>query len=143
MPFNPLAPAALFSSLLGGQQIAAPAPAITPPQAGGLGQGSDSLAARLAALSTKAPPNPLQQAISQPASEILGGATAPISAMGPPEAQSEGFGGIGDKVGGFFGNLDQTLQSPSKTIGLGLLNRIDPRAGLAGLLASGLFGDKF
>lgn len=141
MPFSPLAPAALFSSLLGGQQIAAPAPAITPPQAGGLGQGSDSLAARLAALSTKTPPNPLQEAISQPASEMLGSATAPISAMGPPEAQSEG--GFGDKIGGFFGNLDQTLQSPSKTIGLGLLSRIDPRAGLAGLLASGLFGDKF
>ena len=58
--------------------------------------------------------------------------------MGPPEelagpANQGGFGG-------FFGNLDQNLQSPSKVIGMGLLNQIDPALGAGGLLAGGLFG---
>ena len=56
--------------------------------------------------------------------------------MGVPQQQ----GGFGQKVGGFFGNLDENLQSPSKVIGMGLLNQIDPRLGAGGLLAGGLFG---
>lgn len=47
---------------------------------------------------------------------------------------------FGDRFNGFFDNLDQNLQSPSKVIGLGLLNQIDPRLAGAGLLAGGLFG---
>lgn len=42
--------------------------------------------------------------------------------------------------GGFFGNLDQNMQSPSKMLGLGLLSQIDPRLASGGLLAGGLFG---
>ncbi len=57
--------------------------------------------------------------------------------MGPPE---ESPMTLGQRAGGFFGNLDQTLQSPSKVIGMGLLNRIDPRLGAVGLLSGGLFG---
>ena len=56
--------------------------------------------------------------------------------MTPPIAG----GGFGEKVGGFFGNLDQNLQSPSKVIGMGLLGQIDPRLAVGGLLAGGLFG---
>ena len=47
--------------------------------------------------------------------------------------------GLG-KIGGFFGNLDQNLQSPSKLLGLSLLSQIDPRLAQAGLFAGGLFG---
>jgi hypothetical protein len=43
-------------------------------------------------------------------------------------------------LSGFANNLDNNLQSPTKVIGMGLLNRIDPKLGLAGLLAGGLFG---
>lgn len=49
---------------------------------------------------------------------------------------------IGDRIGGFFGNIDNTIQSPSKLVGLGLLNRQDPNLALAALVASGLLGGK-
>ena len=65
----------------------------------------------------------LDEAIDLPASEKL------------PEKKS-----MGDRVGGFFGNIDETFQSPSKVIGLGLLNRQDPNLALAALVASGLLG---
>jgi hypothetical protein len=42
----------------------------------------------------------------------------------------------------FFGNVDQTLQSPSKVLGLGLLGQIDPRLGIAGLIASGFLNGR-
>ena len=45
-------------------------------------------------------------------------------------------------LSGFANNLDNNLQSPTKIIGMGLLNRIDPKLGLAGLLAGGLLGGK-
>ena len=63
----------------------------------------------------------------------------PGGPSGPPQTETP-QSGFGDKLGGFFGNIDNTLQSPSKTIGLGLLGNIDPRLGYAGLLASGFFG---
>jgi len=42
------------------------------------------------------------------------------------------------RFSGFFGNLDQNLQSPSKVIGLGLLNQIHPALPYAGLLGMGM-----
>lgn len=41
---------------------------------------------------------------------------------------------------GFFNNLDSTLNSPSKALGLGLLGRINPALGVGGLLFSGFGG---
>jgi hypothetical protein len=41
---------------------------------------------------------------------------------------------------GFFGNLDDTLSSPSKLLGLGLLGQLGPIGGIGGLLAGGLLG---
>ena len=67
----------------------------------------------------------LNEAITLPASEKV------------PEKKT-----MGDRVGGFFGNIDDTFQSPSKVIGLGLLNRQDPNLALAALVASGLLGGK-
>ena len=57
-----------------------------------------------------------------------------------PQETPSFLSGLGEKAGGFFGNLDENLQSPSKVIGMGLLGQIDPRLGYGGLLASGLFG---
>ena len=53
---------------------------------------------------------------------------------------------ITEDKGGFLSGLkqlgsgfDDTLSSPSRQLGIGLLGRLDPRLGLTGLLASGLF----
>lgn len=57
--------------------------------------------------------------------------------VGPQNVPSgDGLG----KIGGFFGNLDQNMESPSKLLGLALLSQIDPRLAQAGLVAGGLFG---
>lgn len=40
----------------------------------------------------------------------------------------------------FFSTLDGNLESPSKLLALGLLNRQDPRLGAAGLVGMGLLG---
>lgn len=61
-------------------------------------------------------------------------------AFGPPDPSPRGkiFGSLGS----IFNNLDNTFQSPSKTLGIGLLSEINPYLGMAGLLGSGLWGDK-
>lgn len=50
----------------------------------------------------------------------------------PPQETPEPSG-----FGKFFGNLDKTLSSPSKTLLIGGLGQVDPKLALAGLLASG------
>lgn len=67
----------------------------------------------------------LDEAITLPASEKV------------PEKPT-----LSERASGFFGNIDDTFQSPSKVIGLGLLNRQDPNLALAALVASGLLGGK-
>ena len=86
-------------------------------------QGQQELAAQVPAQDQMGPPGP-----------VVG---PPISEQQRQDVAPQGFGG---KVEGFFGNLDQNLQSPSKVIGMGLLNQIDPRLAAGGLLAGGLFG---
>lgn len=141
MPFQSMAGAGLLSSLIGGQQLGAPAPA---PQLGQMGPqslGSSDLGRRLAALSSRGNFQPLEQAVSAPVSEQIQGATQPIS-MGPPAPENDPLasGGLLGGINGFFSGLDNTLESPSKVLGLGLLSRIGPEAALAGLLAGGLLG---
>ena len=80
----------------------------------------------------------LEEAITPPASGQIG---PPSPEVGPPESRA----GTGDEQGllsKFFGNLDTTFSSPSGQIGLGLLGQVNPALGGAGLLASGLFGNK-
>lgn len=77
---------------------------------------------------------------------LLGGAQmgppAPAPQMGPPTGlmggPQPGFD-LTPGFEGFFKNMDSTLQSPSKLIGLGLLNQLAPGAGLVGLLGSGFY----
>jgi len=100
-------------------------PAIGMPDIAGLAQSASQSDPALA-MPMEGPPQPYGQ---------------PGGPSGPPQDETP-QSGFGDKLGGFFGNIDNTLQSPSKTIGLGLLGNIDPRLGYAGLLASGFFGGK-
>jgi len=136
---------ALFGKELGGQ-----APAPQPGQSLGVGGGLfDTL-----------------QAIQQfaPQQQDLAGLIGPLGPQGeelPPQTRPEDFVGppilgqgspdeVGPPIerqgqqqgpfGSFFGNLDQNLQSPSKVLGLGLLNQLDPRLAGLGLFAGGLFG---
>jgi len=62
-----------------------------------------------------------------------------LLAKGPFGLQNESEEELG-LFSKFFGNLDQNLQSPSKVIGLGLLNQLDPRLAGLGLFGGGLFG---
>lgn len=63
--------------------------------------------------------------------------------MGPPMPQRQGIGAaLGGKIGQFTDNLDQTFQSPSKQLGLGLLGQLHPGLALGGLLAGGIFGGR-
>lgn len=128
---NPAAMAAigpLFQQLFGGQQVAPAAPA---PQLGGTtGVGGDALS-RLAERN-----NFGSGAVG---SGIIGG--LPEAMQNLPQGLPPGTQGIQPEepsgFGKFFGNIDSTLSSPSKTLGIGALGQIDPRLAMAGLLASG------
>lgn len=106
--------------LMGQQQIGPAAPV---PQLG------------MGAMQRNTPPGLLGGAPMGQSSPIMPGPPAPEN---DPLANTGGFG-MPDGIGGFFGNMDKTLQSPSKLVGLGLLNRLAPGAGLAGLLGSGFY----
>jgi len=130
------------SSVIGGKQLGAAAPPFQP-GAGGLG---NLLGSGGALESLNQPPitNQLQSLIaSAPASEAAPAATVGPpgnpAAVGPPESRAGGQEQPGF-LNRFFGATDETLQSPSKVIGLGLLNQLAPGAGLAGIALSGLLG---
>lgn len=112
----------LLPGLLGSTQIA---PAAPPPNMGPV---------------TGIPTNP--EAISALArqnnfgSGIFG--STPVSDL----ASGSQAGNSNTKGGGFFDNLDKTLSSPSKTLGIGLLGQLDPRLALAGLIASGFMNGR-
>lgn len=87
--------------------------------------------------------NPFQKMLE----EMLGQQVPQTGVQSLPDLAKQGnFGtppappSFGDRAGGFFGNLDNTLNSPSKILGLGLLGRINPGLSLLGLLGGGLFG---
>lgn len=110
----------LIGSIFGTQQVGPAAPAFN--MGGGPAMGN---------LSSQVAGGGLPALLNQVAPEM--GPPAPVDdAMN--EVQKQGFF---DK---FFNNLDSNLQSPSKVIGLGLLNRLDPRLAGAGLLAGGFLG---
>ena len=122
-------------NLIGGQQIGPAAPAFN---LGGIMPPVDRLSPEVGGL-----PAMLAQVMPQ------GGAENPVQdaqaglpereMMGPPEAQDDPLAG-GGFFNSFFNNLDTNLQSPSKVLGLGLLNQINPNLALGGLLAGGLLG---
>ena len=110
----------LIGSLFGTQQVGPAAPAFN------MGGGP-----AMANLSTQVAGGGLPTLLSQTMPEM--GPPAPVDDA-VEDVEQKGFF---DK---FFSNLDTNLQSPSKVIGLGLLNRLDPRLAGAGLLAGGFLG---
>ena len=82
------------------------------------------------------PAQTVNETVGLPNLQEMAQQNAPMTQFEDPANAAKGQGGFG----GFFGNLDENLQSESKVIGMGLLNRLDPRLGAAGLLAGGLFG---
>lgn len=150
------AAASLFASLIGTKQLGQAAPAF--------GQGGMGMPVSSSSLLSDAPTGfggfspqpsgllgspPIEEAITTPAS-VEGGATQSKPGFGggfttqqnEPVGPPEGLAGAPSPTGlnGFFGNLDQNMQSPSKMLGLGILSQIDPRLAQAGLFAGGMFG---
>jgi len=134
---------ALFGKQLGGQ-----APAPQPGQSLGVGGG---LFDTLQAIQQFAPQQDLAGLIGPlgPQGEELSPQTRPEDFVGspilpeqegPPVSRAGSTEQQQGPFGKFFGNLDQNLQSPSKVLGLGLLNQLDPRLAGLGLFAGGLFG---
>ena len=120
--------AQMLPGLLGGQQVAPPAPAYQPGVQGGLNQltamGQDNLNMIPGLLQGRV--NPVQDAMTG-----IEGAPEP-PAETAPEAPQQGFGDA------FFGSLDNTFSSPAKLIGVGLLNRQANGLGTGLLLGKGL-----
>ncbi len=132
MALDPATMAALMQlggSLIGGKELGAAAPAFQPGQTGGLLDGFQQNIESL-----PGGPSPDFDVNSVIGSLRPQEAT---QAPAPPVEQSQGDQGL---LGSFFGGIDQTLQSPSKTIGLGLLGRVSPGLGIAGLGAAGISG---
>ena len=149
------AAAAILKTLFGEKQLGAPAAA---PQFGGQGGGllgQQSGPEGLMRILANAGQNPFMGGI-----EALQGQNPELFAkpqvatpvptkneqFGPPdelfESGPDKKAGIKGFLSQFGKGIDETLSSPSKQLGIGLLGQIDPRLSLAGLLAGGLFGGK-
>lgn len=129
-PATAAAMASVMQRLIGGKQIGAPAPAPMLGGTHGVGGNADAIA-QLA----------MQNNFGQ--GGMIGGLPGAMQNLPeggsevPPKETQEPSG-----LGKFFGNLDSTLSSPSKTLGIGALGQIDPRLALAGLLASGFWNQQ-
>ena len=158
----------ILKSLLGGRQLGAAAPPFQAGPSLGVGQdlGGGGLFDTLQAIQQFAQPQDISSLVGMQGQELASQVRAQDAPQGSPEFMgppqgftgpaegSPGFVGPpqgfvdpnlpGEKptgpFGSFFGNLDQNLQSPSKVLGLGLLNQLDPRLAGLGLFAGGLFG---
>lgn len=133
MPFSALtAGMNLAGGLLGGKQVAAPAPAYQPGVMGGINQltamGQDNLN-MIPGLLEGRTVSPVQEAVSSVAE-----APQP-EVQGPPEAPEAPAPSFGDA---FFGSLDTSISSPAKLLGVGLLNRASGGLGTGLLLGKGL-----
>ena len=160
---GPFDPNQLLSSIFGGKALGAAAPIYNPGasnfQMGGLLGDQTQPAQQMIQQGPSLPYGSIEDLIGRPqeqgqelAQQVTANDVAGIpslqgmaqqqgQAIGDPGmGQAQESGGFGQKLGGFFGNLDQNLQSPSKVLGLGLLSQIDPRLAQGGLLAGGLFG---
>ena len=63
-----------------------------------------------------------------------------LQSLPPPPAQADPS--MMDKVGGYFDNINRTMDSPTKMLGMKLLDRQDPRLAMAMMAASGFMGEK-
>ena len=146
----------LFSSIIGQNQLGAPAPAFNAGQSNfdALQLGNQQDFSGILQAIQQNQPQSIEGLIGSPQEQ--GQALAPqVGAQDQgPLGTTQAFENPTDQgvleslqqpqeksgFGAFFGNLDQNLQSPSKLLGLSLLSQIDPRLAQGGLAASGLFG---
>ena len=138
-----------ISAAAGQKQLGGIAPQSQPGESLGVGSTGGGLFDTLKAIQSFAPEQQDltdlvgtqgQELPSQPRPGDFVGSTIIPEEVGVPESRAgSGQQQLGP-FGSFFGNLDQNLQSPSKVLGLGLLNQLDPRLAGLGLFAGGLFG---
>ena len=129
-------PLGLAMDAVGGKQVAPPAPVATPPAPQGMNLFSpaDELERELADLSLLGPAarsNPAEVEDEAPMEEIE---VTPLERTGTfaQEEQQPNF------FTDLFGSMDNSLQSPAKLIGIGLLNQRNPGLGTALLAGGGL-----
>jgi hypothetical protein len=127
-------------SVIGEKQLGGVAPS-----PGGIGGGMgllDLLPGDAGALSQLAQASnfgqqPLDDAITTPASE-QGKSMSDIAAEGNfGEGIQEQENPFLKGLGGVFSNIDSTLQSPARMLGIGLLGKLNPALGIGGLIAGG------
>ncbi len=125
----------LLPMLMGGSTVGPAAPA---PNLGGGGLlGGDPNAAAIAELAKQDNfGQPLSEALEEAETFQLPQVPADIQADDGPSFldRAKGFGS------GFFEGLDAQFESPSRTLGIGLLNQARPGAGNAALGLMGLLG---
>ena len=128
----PMIAAAVAKQAIGGKQLGGMAPAPS------LGGGSSDFAQQLSQLAQQNNfgHGGMIGGLPQAMQNLPQGDGAKVNEKKTVEApEQSGFGK-------FFGNIDSTLSSPSKTLGIGALGQIDPKLALAGLLASGFWNQQ-
>lgn len=144
MDIDPMTAATIMSSLIGGKQLGAAAPAFQPGAASGVANIMPQFAQQndfgqnVTPLSGLLPPTPSEVPVDTTADESMSDMAAQNN-FGAG-LQSEQPSGIGGLLSGAMDNLDANLARPSVGMGLGVLSSIDPRLAQGGLLASALFG---
>ena len=133
-PMTAMMMASIGQKAMGGKQLGGMAPA--PMLGGGPGVGVDSI-------SQLARENNFGQGgiiggLPQAMQNLPQSADQKVNEKKPVTDETSGQSGFG----GFLGNIDSTLSSPSKTLGIGLLGRMHPNLALAGLLASGFWNQQ-
>ena len=138
------AAAAILKTLFGEKQLGQAAPAFQPGMTSQTGLGGTLQSELLKPQGLLSLLQSLNQGPEAPISEAV--ESLPTEQFGPPdelfESGPDKKAGIKGFLSQFGKGIDETLSSPSKQLGIGLLGQIDPRLSLAGLLAGGLFGGK-
>lgn len=135
---NPLSALTMLPGLFGGQQVGPAAPAFNTGMSAGVSALSPAIGGGITGLlgnlmqqmPLTEESNPVTDAVrdAAPAQTMPGSMKDPNKS---PEANDGFFNTV-------FNNLDQGFQSPSRMIGLGLLNQIDPRLAMGGAALQGL-----
>lgn len=146
MPGEAEAAAAILKTLFGDKQLGQVAPSFQPGMTSQTGVGGTLQSELLKPQGLLSLLQNLNQGPESPVTEALESVPTQTPPVGPPdelfESGPDKKAGIKGFLSQFGKGIDETLSSPSKQLGIGLLGQIDPRLSLAGLLAGGLFGGR-
>lgn len=138
---TPMVMASIFKTLIGEKQLGGMAPPPMMGRSNGVGGNADILA-QLAQQNNFGQggmigglPQAMQNLPETAGTPKINSKDKAPSSVIEENPEQSGFGK-------FFGNLDSTLSSPSKTLGIGALGQINPYVGLAALLASGFMNQQ-